>query len=438
MKSIQRRLSFGLFAALIVSGLVLAQAGLWLLDQALRSYFAHSLREETENILVALSRGQSGIQLDTQHINPAFSRPYSGRYFIVVFDDNVWRSRSLWDNELKPADRPGLTQGLVRGPERQHLLLYRYDYRRLGRMISISVGMDYTPILRRFERTQYIGLGIGAVALLIVLLVQRLIVRSAFKPLENTRQQIAQLQHGDRSQLDENVPIELEPLVEQINRLLQHTEDNLKRSRNALGNLGHALKTPLAVLVTLIERPEIAANPGLQQKLRDQLDQIGQRLERELGKARWVGETLPGVHFDCDTELPALCETLQLIHGQRVHLSCHFPPGIRLPWDRENMLEMLGNLLDNACKWAQKTVRLTVESAVDEAVFLIDDDGPGIAPELRDSVLTRGTRLDEQVAGHGLGLAIARDIARLKGGSLELEQSPLGGLRIRIRLPLAG
>ncbi|MGV2465622.1 UNVERIFIED_CONTAM: two-component system sensor histidine kinase CarS, partial [Pseudomonas aeruginosa] len=140
---------------------------------------------------------------------------------------------------------------------------------------------------------------------------QRLTVRRSLRPLEEVRLQIAQLQQGQRSQLDNQAPEELEPLVEQINHLLAHTEETLKRSRNALGNLGHALKTPLAVLVSLAEREEMARQPELQQVLREQLEQIQQRLGRELGKARLVGEALPGAHFDCAEELPSLCDTLR-------------------------------------------------------------------------------------------------------------------------------
>ena len=129
------------------------------------------------------------------------------------------------------------------------------------------------------------------------------------------REQIAQLQQGRRTELDSQVPQELEPLVAQVNHLLSHTEDTLKRSRNALGNLGHALKTPLAVLVSLSEREELRDQPELQATLREQLAQIRQRLERELGRARLAGEALPGAHFDCAAELPGLFSTLGMIHS---------------------------------------------------------------------------------------------------------------------------
>ncbi|KAF1067165.1 MAG: Sensor protein PhoQ [Pseudomonas citronellolis] len=435
MISIQRRLGLGIAAVLLVVGLVLAQAGQWLFDQGLRRYLASGLQDEAESLLVAIIRGPAGLQLDPQRVDGAYERLYSGRYFQIRFEQTDWRSRSLWDQELPTPDQPGLRSGLARGPEDQRLLVYRGDYRRFGRDIRISVAQDYAPILDSFERMRHLGLGAGGVALLLVLFFQRLAVRRTLRPLERVRQQIAQLQEGQRSQLDTGVPRELEPLVEQVNHLLLHTEDTLRRSRNALGNLGHALKTPLAVLISLAQHEELKQYPELRRVLQEQLEQIDQRLARELGRARLVGEALPGAHFDCDAELPSLSEMLRLIHGEHLNIVCLADQGLRLPFDREDLLELLGNLLDNACKWADNQVRLRIDRCEDAYIIEVDDDGPGIAEGLRESVLARGTRLDEQVAGHGLGLGIARDIAETCGGTLALASSELGGLQVRVQLP---
>ena len=435
MKSIQRRLSLGLASVLIVVGLILAQSSLWLFDHSLRRYLREDLKDETQTLLVALVRGQNGVQLDERRLDPTFQRPFSGHYFRIDFTDETWRSRSLWDRDLPKPARVGLQDGLGDGPRGQLLLVFRGDYQRFGQRFSISVAQDYTPILESFRRLQWLGLGLGAAALLLILLAQRYTVRSALRPLERVREQIAQLQQGRRTELDSQVPQELEPLVAQVNHLLSHTEDTLKRSRNALGNLGHALKTPLAVLVSLSEREELRDQPELQATLREQLAQIRQRLERELGRARLAGEALPGAHFDCAAELPGLFSTLGMIHSHGLKLEWQAEPGLCLPWDREDLLELLGNLLDNACKWADAEVRLSLVQEGEGYRLWVDDDGPGIAAERREAVLGRGTRLDEQVAGHGLGLGIVRDMVEAWGGSLSLEDSPLGGLRVAISLP---
>ncbi|MCZ4322690.1 sensor histidine kinase [Pseudomonas anguilliseptica] len=436
MRSIQRRLSLGLISVLLVIGLLLAQSSLWLFDRSLRGYLQTTLQDETQTLLGAIVRGPNGLQLDERRLSAAFKRPYSGLYFRIDLDEQTWRSRSLWDRNLHPVAEAGLQDALGDGPQGQQWLVYRADYQRYGQPIVIHVARDYTPILNSFSQVQKIVLGLGITALVLILLLQRLIVSRALRPLEQTRRQLIQLQQGQRSQLDQQVPLELEPLVAQINHLLTHTEDILKRSRNALGNLGHALKTPLAVLVSLATREELKQLPQLRESLNGQLQQIEQRIARELGRARLAGEALPGAHFDCANELPELFSTLAMIHGNHLELDWQAEPGLRLPWDREDLLELLGNLLDNACKWADSQVQLQISRVGEDYQLAIDDDGPGIDAAQRDEVLSRGSRLDEQVAGHGLGLGIVRDIVDAWAGRLQLAESPLGGLRVTVSLPV--
>ncbi|MHB0766692.1 sensor histidine kinase [Stutzerimonas sp. NM35] len=436
MKSIQRSLSLGLVAALLIVSLLLLQTSLWLFEAGLRRSLETDLREETEGLLIAVVQGTDGFRLDTTRLNPRYQRAFSGHYFRIDLPGRSWRSRSLWDASPEWPQRQGLADELSEGPQGQRLLAYRAEYQRDGQRIVISVAQDYTPILDSFLQVRLGGLGLVGVALLVFLLLQRYAVTLAMQPLERARQQIAQLQQGQRRQLDIQPPHELQPLVAQINHLLAHTDDTLKRSRHALGNLGHALKTPLAVLGSLVQREELAAHPELQAGLCEQLAQIQQRVTRELGRARMAGEVLPGAHFDCAQELPALFETLQMIHPRELSLHWHAPVDCRLPWDREDMLELLGNLLDNACKWARSQVRLEIEQDAGGYRITIEDDGPGIPETLRDNVLARGARLDERAEGHGLGLGIVRDMLTTWNGQLALERGSRGGLRASIRLPL--
>ncbi|GAB7529657.1 sensor histidine kinase [Pseudomonas sp. 3A(2025)] len=420
---------------MLVIGLIMAQTSLWLFEMGLQRYLESGLRNESENLLVALVRGPAGLQLDEQRLSGAYHRPFSGHYFRVDFADGHWRSRSLWDFELPQPQSNGLHANLELGNTGQSLLMLTADYRKFGQKISITVAQDYTPVRKSFQRMQQIGMGLGLAALILVLILQRVTVRRALRPLDIVREQISQLQQGQRSQLDNQVPRELEPLVDQINHLLAHTEDSLKRSRNALGNLGHALKTPLAVMLSLASNQQLDAHPALRKTLQQQLEQIQQRLERELNRARLSGDALPGARFDCDVELPGLFSTLQMIHGEHLQLINDVPSGLFLPWDREDLLELLGNLLDNACKWADSEVRLSLGQSLQGTWLLVDDDGPGIPESRREAVFSRGTRLDEQTTGHGLGLGIVRDIVDAWGGTLQLLESPAGGLQVRIDLP---
>jgi signal transduction histidine kinase len=428
-------LSLGLISVLLIVGLVLAQISLWLFEVGLQRYLESGLRNDSELLLVALVRGPDGLQLDEHRLSPGYQRPYSGHYFRIDFDAGHWRSRSLWDLELPQPEEAGLHANFELEKTNQSLLLLHTEYRKFGQNISITVAQDYTPVKASFALVQRIGLGLGLAALILILVLQRVTVRRALRPLDKARDQIFQLQQGQRSQLDDEVPVELEPLVAQINHLLAHTEDSLKRSRNALGNLGHALKTPLAVLMSLAERQTLEQHPQIREILRAQLQQIQQRLERELNRARLSGDALPGARFDCAAELPGLFSTLQMIHGDHLALSSEVAPGLVLPWDREDILELLGNLTDNACKWADSHVCLTITQDTQGYCLLIDDDGPGIPESRRDEVLGRGNRLDEQVTGHGLGLGIVKDIVEAWGGRIRLSDSALGGLQVRIDLP---
>jgi signal transduction histidine kinase len=435
INSIQQRLGISLLAVLILVGLLFAQASLWLFDQGLRRYLEHHLHDEAELLVAALVRGANGIELDRKHVSAAYHRPFSGHYFCIDLDGQQWRSRSSWDFLLPEPAQPGMMQELVDGPQEQQLLIARADYRRFGKNILIVVGQDYTPMLDSFRRVQWIGGGLGLCALILLVLFQRYLVARALQPLEKVREQIAQLQQGQRSALDARVPQELQPLVQQINHLLQHTEDTLTRSRNALGNLGHALKTPLAILFSLANRQELNQHPELRESLRSQLEHMQLRISRELGRARLAGEALPGAYFDCAAELPDLVNTLAQIHGTHLSITWLAADNLRLPWDREDILELLGNLLDNACKWATQNVQLNIALIADHFILTIDDDGPGIASELREQVVARGARIDEHIQGHGLGLGIVRDIVEHCRGEFSLHDSPLGGLQVVIRLP---
>lgn len=437
MKSIQQRLNLGLVTSLLIAGILLVQIALWLVDNGLRRYFEATLQQEATLLLTTLTRTGEIIEPDINRQPIHYRRPFSGQYFQMDIEGQQWRSRSLWDGILPAtASDTGLQAKLHEGPQAQELLIFIGHYEKFRKPITITVARDYTPILQHFNKVKIIAAAFGVLALMIILLIQRWIVRRALSPLEKIRQQIAQLHAGERSTLDTDVPEELLPLASQINNLLHHTEKTLERSRHAIGNLSHALKTPLAVIFSLLHRPEIQANPQLAEKLTTQTNAIQQRVQQELSRARFSGTALPGAQFDCEKELPDLFSTLALIHNNTLTMRWATDAQLRLPWDREDMLELLGNILDNACKWADSTIELDIRKR--EGVFYIqlDDDGPGIDSESRSQVLQRGTRLDENTDGHGLGLDIVRKLIEGCQGTLSLDESPLGGLRVEIALPV--
>ena len=429
--SIQRQLSVGLVLSLLLSALLLGIVASWMFERALREYALDNLRTDADSVLAAIERGPAGFALESSRLLPAYRTPLSGRYFIVDMNGTRWRSRSLWDAELAWPAAAGALPALIDGPQQQRLLCLRTDYRRYGTDVVVVVAADVAPLLAEFRRIGLWLLALGIAAVLLLVWLQRVWMRHALAPLAQAEHQLRQLQRGGRERLDAQAVRELQPLIDEINRLLQFTRQSLLRSRHALGNLGHALKTPLAVLISLADRAE----PELKVALQTQLTQMQQRIGRELGRARTAGDVVPGVWFQPRQDLPLLIESLRRAHARDLAVRWQAPEAA-LPFERDDMLELLGNLLDNACKWARTGIALELMLQPQVLIVTVADDGPGIAAAQREQVLARGSRLDEHTAGHGLGLGIVSDIVAAYRGELVLGQSAPGGLLVTVTLPL--
>lgn len=429
--SIARRLSIGLAASLLLTAAVLALVASLLFERALREHALGLLAEDARSVLAAARLGPQGLWLDRQYLPPAFERPLSGHYFVVNSTAGRWRSRSLWDHELQLPDVAGAVPGLIVGPQGQRLLCLRTDFRRYGQPLEIVVAADVAPLLADFRRIGLLLLGLGALAVLALTAIQRAWMRrTALDPLQRAQRQLHELTEGRRDRLDADVPTELEPLVSEINRLSLHTRQSLTRSRQALGNLGHALKTPLAVLLALSNH----VDAPLRTRMEEQLEQMQQRIARELGRARTAGTAHGALRFMPQQEIPLLVRAMRQAHARELEIDWKATDDV-LPFERDDMLELLGNLLDNACKWARARVELSIECRPQYIMIRVDDDGPGIAEGRETEALSRGSRLDEQLPGHGLGLAIVSDIVAAYRGELALGRATAGGLRVEIRLP---
>ena len=438
MRSIQSRLGLGLAVSLVavfvLQWLVVSVSLQRLSEAGLSAHIEHDI----DNLLAGLSFDGAGrLQLAPERVDQIYQLPFSGSYFRIVSDAQVIRSRSLWDQDLPAAAlTPGQSASQrLAGPQAQPLLVITRAFELDGRRIDISVARDLTPLandIRRF-RDRY-ALVSGA-ALVLLLALQVFLVRQGLRPLRRTRAELKQLERGEIGELSESVPDELRPLVHELNQLLATMKQRLTRSRQALGNLAHALKTPLTRIAQLASHPALQGAPDVQQPLRTQTEIIRRFIDRELGRARLAGGAQPGQRFDVRHEIPALIETLAAIYREKnLAMDIRLADDIHLAADREDMLELLGNLLDNACRWARHKVRLTVEAG-NGLTIAVEDDGPGASPENLQRLTERGTRLDEATDSHGLGLAIARDIAASYGGTLTLERSPdLGGLQVRVVL----
>jgi signal transduction histidine kinase len=262
-------------------------------------------------------------------------------------------------------------------------------------------------------------------------------VRAGLLPFGRLRTQLLGLRDGSSRRIKGTYPIEVQPLVNDLNSLLEHRERIVQRALAKAGDLAHGLKTPLAVLAQEAERADAAGQDDAASMIGLQVERMRRQVDYHLAHARAAGSGhVPGARCPVLASVEGLTRTLLRIYaGRGLAIHVDVPPGHFIRGQREDLEEMLGNLLDNACKWAKSNVKIQSLQENGAVVLTIDDDGPGLAPSMRDAVLQRGVRADEAAPGSGLGLAIVRDLAELYGGTISLEDSPIGGLRARLRLP---
>ena len=273
-----------------------------------------------------------------------------------------------------------------------------------------------------------------AVAAMIVGL---LVVRRAVSPLEEMRARLSDIRQGRERTLRGSYPSEVQPLVDDLNALLEHRDETVRRALAKAGDLAHGLKTPLALLAQDAERARAAGQSGLADAIGDQVERMRRQMDYHLAQARAAasGATL-GARCPVHVSVEGLARALQRLHAERgLGIEVATPAAHLVRAGREDLDEMLGNLLDNACKWARSRVAVGSCANGSTITIMVDDDGPGLAASMRDAVLRRGVRADEGAPGSGFGLAIVRDLAELYGGSIALNESPLGGLRASLRLP---
>ncbi|NOS89070.1 MAG: sensor histidine kinase [Methylococcaceae bacterium] len=431
MKSLRLQLGIGLSASVFTVFILLW----WLTSNSIRNLAEESVAEHLEHdaisILEALSiDAANNLKIDITRVEPIYLKAYSGDYYQVISSGQVIVSKSLAGQPftLQPLAVGTSQKHYVTGPKHQPLIMMVYGYNKLGRDISIAIAEDLSPTFARITAFQKKFTTLGVALAVSLISIQNLILGRGFRRLTRITQQIKDLEQGSRTQLDTRVPQELAALVHEINWLLQVLEQRLQRSRHALADLAHALKTPLTVLQQLLRLPEIRNQPQVYATLQSQTNTIQQMMERVLKRARVMGAGGTVVKFDINQEIPPLIKVLESMYSDKqLHITYSIPANGLLLIDREDVLELTGNLLDNACKWAKSKVHLTLElQPVTQLV--IEDDGPGVSHADLAKLCQRGTRLDEAVSGHGLGLAIVRAIVEQYGGQLKLQNSlQLGG-----------
>jgi signal transduction histidine kinase len=262
-------------------------------------------------------------------------------------------------------------------------------------------------------------------------------VRLGLSPVNRLRMRLSSVHGGRDRRVEGTYPTEVQPLVDDLNALLEHRERRVRDALAKAGDLAHGLKTPLSVLAHEAETADAAGHPELAMRIRQQVERMRRQIEYHLAHARAEASgAAPGARCPVAESAEALARTLQRLHaGRGVIIDVRVAREHAVRGQREDLDEMLGNLLDNACKWAKSRIAVQSTASGGVMVITVDDDGAGLAASMRDAVLQRGVRADEAAPGSGLGLAIVRDLAELYGGSITLSDSPMGGLRARLALP---
>lgn len=439
-------------AALIWTAVGLAAGGYVLsraFSTAVEDNFDTTLQIDLDGMIAAAeSDPNGGVALDPRLLNHKFGRAYSGLYWQVTPLDpggQVQISHSLLDKRI-PISNPGHSGeqmwGFADGPEGQKLrVLAQHVEFQIPATARPDDAKAYVFLVAgdldevRSETRDFNGTLIWAFTLLGAGLIVAVIlqVRVGLQPLRRVRESLARIRDGKARRLEGKFPAEIAPLAAELNSLIQHSEEVVGRARTHVSNLAHFLKTPLTVLSS-----EAEAQPGpLADQVKRQVDSMRRQVDHYLARGRAAGALdVLGNRTKVKPVLDDLARVLRRMHEARgitIQVACS--EALFFRGERQDLEEMAGNLIDNACKWARSRVVVTGAGQGATWRLTVGDNGPGLAPEDRARVLERGERLDESVPGSGLGLSIVEDIAKLYGGALVLGRSGLGGLEASLTLP---
>jgi signal transduction histidine kinase len=440
-------------AAVVIIVLAVELVGLMVLllfDRHVITLVRSELDSALDHLALSLSLDEDGKpSLSGELPDVRFRQRFAGRYWQVSADDRpLLRSASLGEDSLPiPAVRGDSWQQPLAGPDKQQLyasfrrvVLKRAGHERYTNAYLLVVAMEVTEIVWLDARNAqlrdniFIALGILAMTLIAAAWAQ---VSIGLQPLELLRTGVESIRVGNARRLSDDVPREVQPLVTETNRLLDAQEKAIEAARARAGDLAHGFKTPLTALAMLAQKLRRQQETGLAGELEQQLKGLNAHVERELSRTRIAANTMVAQRTLVHALATRLLRTMEkLPRGDHLDWTLRCATDLVAPVEEVDLAEVLGNLLDNARKWARSEVTLTaVRSTVGDLEILIEDDGPGVSESDRAHVMRRGTRLDESVPGSGLGLNIARGIVEAYGGKMALESSASGGLGVRLSLP---
>ncbi len=442
-------MSLGLRQITAASLVLMAFLGLtgWSLDRAFREIALDNVRDRLQAqvymlIGVAELSEDNRLAMPPQLPEARYATPYSGLYAAAInrYGGLVWRSDSMIGLRFSfpPLEQPGINtfQILELADEGEFYALGLATDWEVGdelRRYSFWIAEDNRRFVEQvdtFRRNLWSGLLLTAILLLTV---QLAVLRWSLRPLRQLAEEISQIEAGQQSAVSTRLPRELRPLALRLNQLVNQNHTRLERHRHALGDLAHSLKTPLAVLNSSDELSPTA----LRKTLREQVSRMNQAVEYQLQRASAAGRIALAAPIDTTRNVRQLVNTLTKVHREKgLKITVEVAPGLAFYGDQGDLLEIIGNLLENACKWAKHRIRVQARGEGRHRwELVIEDDGPGIPMALRDRLLERGARADPSTPGHGIGLAIVREIVQeLYQGELVIGDSELGGAQFTVSL----
>jgi signal transduction histidine kinase len=448
--SLRIRLLAGTLVWIVISILVAGWGLGQLFHQHVEAQFDVELMNHLDQLTAQLILDeQNQAQVRLLPSDPRLNKPLSGLYWqidqIAVAGElptkAVLRSRSLWDETLSvPADTPTdgeIHQHRIDGPQGVALRVLErtvtIDTNSLRLMVAANESLMTEPI-EDFKGHLWMALGILGMGLTLAALMQ---VFVGLAPLRSMQNALGRVRHGDARNMEGTFPNEIMPLVNEFNTVLAQNAEVVERARTQAGNLAHALKTPLSVLANAANAPE-KRDDDLARLVASQVDTVRKQVDYHLSRAHAAASVqVLGMRTAVEPVIQGLVRVMQRVHADRQIEFVLLPDQGNLVFrgEEQDLQEMLGNLIDNASKWARSRIEIQVSDESGKFRVSIDDDGKGIAETERDHVLKRGVRADEQIPGTGLGLAITADLARMYGGDLVLAKSSLGGLQASLILP---
>ena len=418
----------------------------WALDRAYRESAENALQKQLQGqvyaLLAAADEDEQGrMRLPDSLPDPRLSNPDSGLYAQITGEagNYQWQSASLVGQSLNLIQNSPPGEWRYQKPTHERNLytvnfsIIWEDKSGTEQIYTLAVGGTAAPLLSQIKdfRTTLWG-WLGGVALLL-LLAQGVVLHWGLKPLRTVARELRRIESGKAERLSGGYPSELQRLTGNINSLLHHSQASQERYRNSLGDLAHSLKTPLAVL-----QGAAASQEGrqLQAILKQQLPRMNEIVQHQLQRASATGQTLLTKAIPIAPLIPKIIQALDklyqdkgITHTISIEEQAHF-------WGTEgDLMEILGNLLENAYKYGKTQVSISAAQAEEALIICIEDDGPGIAADKIDSVMKRGQRADEQQPGQGIGLSAAHEIIHLYQGRLEISKSKLGGAKITLTFP---